>query len=908
MAASERIRRFGGRAAVVLVALTVALSAFAGPVAAASGSVELDAARDNQQATDTMTFQFTANANGTASAPGSRELDGGNVVFEFDGWNDLDSGASGSSSSWEVEAGHRYEVTYEGQAYSGADDREYSTDVSVQGPGGSYPETLYLDVNVQEPQFGGATRPEEQVIFRESGEASTSVDVEFDNDGPGVMVPESVTNINSPNGIDVSVDSLSDQVDAGDSGTASLDVTVDSSVSTGTHQISGTITDNLGNTQSFTADIDVRKPPVISVDDVDVGGVLRGESTTVEVTVSEVAGFSDVNGIDVNNRATGQGGSIDILGAENVFISAGGSETIEVEATADSDANQHATIGGEVELTPDNQHSPAETIDVEGEVFYPPNIDSLSGQSAENVFDTPRSEASVQETRTAVTFENTGDLEMDITGISASTDSADVDARVEDVPDTVGGLSSESATVVLEADPDAAEGSHSFTVDVDTATAGSQSITRELTIEHVPELGVNRDSMDLGDVTVTSRQTTSVDVSEVLEYESVPNVEVERTAGPNRYLEIVERPSELDAGESAPLVFAVTFNTSAELYEVYQWEFEISGEGVESQTVTVTARPTPYSFDSISDNLSAYAGGSGPRAETAAGMVESLETLEGQLRDGGDVPEGDLTETIAAGETAVLLLDSLESADEAREQNGSEAAQEHVLRARATLNAMSVYIDRIDSQQVRSGASGSLSAAQTATDEQVAEQESYYQSQLDGDGEDEPSTLQRANANRQLARLAEIRGESDRASQLNEEATSAFDTYLSQVESASTDAQDARTTRASIRENATLVLFDQPLVLNPARLDPISTKIDRIDAAYASAAETYSTAGATQEADAVSQERSATLQRLQFTQYGLWGATAFYGIAVAAVLLRTGRNLFAYLQDRRTVQLGAALQ
>ncbi|WP_311171997.1 hypothetical protein [Halobellus ordinarius] len=902
MAASERVRAL----AVVLAAI-VALSAFAGPAAAVTGDVDLDAALDNQQKSEELTFEFVASQNGSVDAPGSNQFQGGDVVFEFESWNDRDSGASGSSSGWTVENGHTYEVTYEAQAYSGASGSEnWFVSIDYDGGGTAGSETLTLNVDVLEPAFGGTTRPEETVTFTDDNTQTEDLDVEFENTGQGVMVPESVSVDSSPSGVDVSVDSLSDQVDAGSTGTASLDVSVDPSVSEGTYTISGTITDNLGNSQSFDADIDVQKPPVLSADDVDVGGVLRGQSETVELTVSETAGFEGIDGVSVNVVGTDEDGSVDVEGAGFVSTDPGGSDTVDVEVTANSDAPQHANLDWQIELTPDDPDSPTETIDVEGEVYYPANLGSVDGQGAQNVFDVPRSEADVQVTETTVSFENTGDLDMEVTDVSASTDSPDVEASIEDAPDTVGGLSTGDATVVLAADPAAAEGSHSFTVDVDTASAGSGSITRELTIDHVPELGVDRDTVDLGDVTVTNRQTTSVDVSEVLEYESVPNVEVTRVSGPDQYLTVAEQPTELDAGESAPLVFAISFDTSAELYEQYRWEFEVSGEGVETQTVTVIARPTPF-IDNISERLSTYEGGSGPRAGTASGMSEALGRLESQLRDGREVPEGDLTETIAAGETALLLLESLDAADAARSEEGAAAAQEDVLRARATLNAMTEYVDRIESEPVGAAAGESLAAARTATDEQVTAQEEYYRSQLQGDN-GEPTTLQRANANRQLARLAAIQGETERAAELNSEASAAFETYLSQVDEAASDVETARTTRASIRESATLVLFEQPLVLNPARLDPMSAKIERMDAAYASAAETYAAAGATQEADAVRTERAAASQRFQLTQYGLWGATGLYGLIVAGFLLNTGRNLYAYLQDRRTVQLGAELQ
>jgi hypothetical protein len=761
-------------------------------------------------------------------------------------------------------------------------------------------------LTVERPQFANVDSPTETVIFTDdSSDASTELDVGFDNNGPGVMVPESVDLTDTgPSGIDVSVDSLSNEVDANGAGTAVLDVSVDPSVDAGDYTISGSINDNLGNTESFNAEVQVRKPPVISADDVDAGGVLIGESDTVDVTIEETAGFSGVDGVNVNVIGTSDDGAVTVEGAEFASTSPGGSDTIEVQVSADSDGAQNADLDWQVELTPDDPNSPTESIDVTGEVFYPPNLESLSGEGAENVFDTPRSQADTQTSETQVTFENTGDLDMDVTDVSASVDDPDVSASIANADATVGGQSTGEATVVLEADPEAAEGAYPFTVTVDTATAGTQSITRDLTIEHIPELAVERSELPLGDITVTNQRTTSIDVSEVLEYESVSGVEVVRTSGPDQYLEVAERPTELQAGESAPLVFAVAFDTSAELYQQYRWEFEIRGEGVETQTVTVTAQPTPYSFDSISNNLSSYAEGSGPRAETAAGMSESLSALETRLRDGEDVPEGDLTETIAAGETAILLLDSLEAADQARGADGPAAAQADVLRAQATLNAMSEYVTRIDASQVDASATGALESARVATDEQVDAQVEYYESQLEGN----ITTLQRASANRQLARLAESRGDTERASRLNEEASGAFDTYLQQVQDASESAADARATRESIRDDATLVLLNQPLVLNPARLDSISAEISAIDAAYATAEQTYAEAGATGQAEAIGEERAAVQQRLQLTQYGLWGATALYGLVVLVALFRTGRNLYAYLQDRRTVEMGAVLQ
>ena len=105
MAASERtVSRVG----VVLVAAVVVLSAFAGPATAATETVELDEALDDQQRATEFTFTFFASANETVTADSGPSFQGGDVSFEFEEWNDLDSGASGSSTSWEVENGNEY--------------------------------------------------------------------------------------------------------------------------------------------------------------------------------------------------------------------------------------------------------------------------------------------------------------------------------------------------------------------------------------------------------------------------------------------------------------------------------------------------------------------------------------------------------------------------------------------------------------------------------------------------------------------------------------------------------------------------------------------------------------------------------------------------------------------------------
>jgi hypothetical protein len=332
--------------------------------------------------------------------------------------------------------------------------------------------------------------------------------------------------------------------------------------------------------------------------------------------------------------------------------------------------------------------------------------------------------------------------------------------------------------------------------------------------------------------------------------------------------------------------------------------YRVNGEGVESKQIVVTARAQPISFEGIKQNLTGYENAPDEQGQVAQSMLNGLNELEQRLKNDGNVSGSDLSRTTAAGRAAILLLDSLQQATQARQQNGPEAAQEHVVRAAATLNVLESYVERIENQAVRSEARTALTAADAAVSAEVSTQQKYYRQQLEGD----ESTLERATWTRRLAQLAELRGNTGRASQLSNQADAAFANYSSQVRQGVATRQRARTAVEVLEENATMVILGQPLVLNPAKLDAVDSRIDRIDRLYGSTMSTYREAGATSEVQSVQSERQQVARRLQRTQYGLWGATGFYGLVIATGLFRTARNLYDFFRDRRILELGSSVQ
>lgn len=146
--------------------------------AAESGTVQIQSAEDNDSDSTRLSYTFTANANGTASVtPRSEDQAGGDVTFELQ-----------SASSFSVRNGQRYTVEYRATARSGADERTYSfrPTVDVSG-GGSYSESLSVDVDVLEPRFGSVGGQRTEIKFKGRSTESATVDVEVANVGDGVM-------------------------------------------------------------------------------------------------------------------------------------------------------------------------------------------------------------------------------------------------------------------------------------------------------------------------------------------------------------------------------------------------------------------------------------------------------------------------------------------------------------------------------------------------------------------------------------------------------------------------------------------------------------------------------------------------------------------------------------------------
>lgn len=888
-----------------VLAFVVALSAFTGPATAAYGAVEVEAAVEGDIGATTMQFSFTASQNGTVSlgSDESIQTDGGNVEFGFQEWSG--GGASGTSGTWTVEAGTQYTVEYEALAYSGATEQQHSGYVTVdyESGGEAAAETLDLDVDVLEPDFGYIGTVTGDVVF-EGDTASTTVEADIPNNGDGVMVVEDVSFSGLPSGMSASASSLPDQIDAGDSRSIDVDVSVDSSVSEGTYSFDGTVTDSLGNEQAFTVEVDVSKPPVAGVDGgtVDLGDVLVDDSKTTSFTIREVGGFQGLDDLDVRVRRSDPNGGLSVEVPYDFSTTPGGSDEVSATITADIDARQHQSLDFDVVVSGTDRDSPEREIRVTGRVIYPAKLSGVEGQPDTLVFDEPRDAVSAHRQAFDVEISNSGDLQMDVTSVSASVDEPGISATTSDVPSTVGGTGSGDATVTLAADPSTPAGTYTVELAVQTDGAGSKTITREFDIEHETDLALEQTDVEFGEVTITDQVSQEIQVGERLGYNDLENVSVSVVDGPDKWLSITSQPpTTVAAGESAPLVLDLQFDTDAQAYEQYTWDVRVAPDNVAAENITVSATAQLLSVEGITSDLSDRASGGGWQQTAAEDTTEALSSMEQRLRDGESVSAGDIWRSLTIGQSTVILIDSVEAVEQQQSDGNYDAAQSRVVSALVAHNLIDEYVSELEDDQAASELRTVVEQTEEPVTAIVDAQRTHYEDVL---AADESTALERYSASSSLAAIERHRGNAAQADEYAARAEQEFAEYQSLVTEGTERRQQAREARETLQASATVTVLGQPVVANPARLDSLRQLRESTNADYEAAVQSFRRAGATAEADATAAEAAAARSELQVTEYALYGFSAVYGVVFAIVVVREVLNARTYVRESRAAASG----
>lgn len=900
-----------------LVLVVVLLVVVPATVVAAQTSLSVEEALSDSSDSDTVSYSFVVSTTNdtTVSIPRSQTSQsaaGGDISLDFERWEQVGSGRSGTGTSWAASDGEEYRIVYEASTSTTVDESDegtYRFDVEPQDDDGTtYAETFSIRFDFLSPQFGNTNSPTGEIEFSGGSSAGTRVTAEFENDGDGVLVPDSVSYSGVPSAITVSTRSLDSQVGASRQGTFDVSIDADESISEGTHSFTATVQDNLGNTVNVPIEVEVYKPPAISINnerEVDLGGVLRGERDSATIQVSEITGYGPINDLSVTVSGREPNADISAPGLDGTYISPGGSTTGEVSVDVGTNADQHQELFWDIAFEPDNPRSDRESTTVSARVIYRPYFDGISADDARLVYDEPRSQTTSFRQERTVEVENGGDLPLDVTSVETNSDSG-ISVEVLDRPSTISPISSQSVDIAVIGDSDTDEGTYSYSVSVTgdqaeyrgTGTATTEA-SGEVEITHETDVAVDSESIQYGEIPITEERTRSVDIRERLGYQDVENFSIRQVDGPDRWLERIDEPESLSAGERGSLLVRVTFDAQATLYQEYSWQFRLNGDNVEPETVTITAIPRPVQCTAVIERLEEYEG-SDDGERMASEMVAGTRTLEELLRENPEQgPIRDLSQACTASRSALLFLSAEETSRSLIEEGNHTGAQPYIGRMAAGFNTMTEYVGRIETDEARTPMTNGMNVARSVLDGRVESQEDYYDESL---SEDDPA-LQQAEAYRELAQLAALEGDDQSANEFDQQAEEAFEQYRTNVKEGTAALQRARDTRDELDESLFVSAFGVR-VFWIGNLDQFESQTQVVLSDYETARERFEQAGATSRAEEASDERAqmGAAYDSAFLASAVLGGVV--GLLFFVTVLYEVLSVYRYVQDSQAAVSG----
>lgn len=726
--------------------------------------------------------------------------------------------------------------------------------------------------NVQADDFtiDAEQSPQSHLIqVTNDGNQSTTIDVQITETPTGV-VAEGEDSVQVPPGETVDAEVLID---------------VGSNAENG--EISGAVVAEDGSTESFSFDLTVAPQAGFQDEPADLGEVLVAEQNTGTIGVEEITGESSLDGVEINVVDGDPDAQLEFFDQNTVTGSSG---TVDWEVIPNNDAPQGERLEWTVEISDARYTGVSREVDIVAEVIYPGYFGQLELADDEFRFDEPRSGGDTFTRTYNLEIPNDGDRPLEVTDIGVSASDPGIDAEISSTPSQIDGQSTAEAAVRITADRDLDEGDYDIAAGVagvDT-TGTNRETTVETSLEIIHETQLTAEDAVFGDVAIGEGNDAAVTISEEFGYNDVRDVEFTLAEGPDDWLTLEDAPSSVSAASSRTASFSLEFDTSAELGQQYRWVYDVEGDVADTE-VTVTASPVPLDLEPIRNELSGY------DTATADSTLALVDRMDERLRAGESNTE-EVSTVLTFGEAAALYVGAVQEADDHLENGENEQAQAAIIRAAAAYNTMGLQADRLQSDELRELADTARGDAEGNLDRLIQAQQDYYEGRLESG---EMSLLEEATTQRQLARIALLQGNEERAAELESEAEATFESYSQSVSTGEQAAQRAETTWTELEDEQFITVFGQPLLLNPAGYDAFVTGTTVIDAAYQESIAAFESAGESARAEEVRAEYEDRSAAIGTARYSLFGAIAVYALIAVGITVRTARRMFWYVQDTR---------
>lgn len=409
-------------------------------------------------------------------------------------------------------------------------------------------------------------------------------------------------------------------------------------------------------------------------------------------------------------------------------------------------------------------------------------------------------------------------------------------------------------------------------------------------------MDVNPTEIQTGDVPIGNTDSASFSVSEELGYKNIQNPQVTLQQGPGQWIEETSSiGSTVSSGGSSTVGYEIQFEPSADIGSEYTWTFDVDGNEVSSQEVTITATPIPLNLDPLREDLDEAPAGSEALDKTSEETLQLVNEMDTRIRE-NNIPRQDVTTTLTFGDGVIRYLDAIAATDELVDDGNYSAAQEELIRAAVAYDTMTTYGDAIQDDELRNQAMSVRETAQTELQARLETQESYYKEQL---AAEDTAPIEEASIQSKLARIASLQGDSERAQSLEAEAEESFETYSTLVAEGENKRQQAESTWNEMKSDIFVSVLGQQLILNPVHYDEFEKRSETLLSDYDDAETAFIEAGETTRAETVAQEHSQRANALTIARQSLFASIGISIVLMISLIVHTARGMYWYVQDSK---------
>lgn len=404
------------------------------------------------------------------------------------------------------------------------------------------------------------------------------------------------------------------------------------------------------------------------------------------------------------------------------------------------------------------------------------------------------------------------------------------------------------------------------------------------------------DDIDFGDVPIGTDESIEVDISEEWGNADPENIELQEIESDDVGAITIETlpESSFQAGTSTTAELSVDFPPTVTVGEEYTARYFVQDDRGGAAVFDATAVAVPVDLEPIRNEIVEY------DSTIFPSELQSIASDSVEIIDNTDVTEINEDELYAVIRFSDGVLRYLESSDEviSHQIDGDyDAAQQDLVSAAVGFDAVREHHSAVPDSSATFVENDVSDHFETLLDEQ----ETHYEQRLT---EEDVTVIENATIHRQLEVIAEYSDNPDDAELYGSIADSAYNEYITAIETAEANRQSASEEWGAIENELLITPGGLPIMINPVSYSEFQDRSDAVLSELNESIAAYEMAGETSEALDVEEQHGDYQSDILIVQLSAAISGLILLTFVIGVVWHTASGMFQYVRDSQDAALG----